>query len=62
MVLPFSGGLLSCSDELRDDDAEIEKLKRERNTLFLPFFKYDPPITESSELFCIPWDVFQFVC
>jgi NAD+ diphosphatase len=62
MVLPFSGSLLSCSDELRDDDAEIEKLKCERNALFLPFFKYDPPVTETGELFWISWDVVQLVC
>ena len=62
MILPFCASPLSCSDELRADDAEIERLKCERNALFLLFFKYDPAITEAGELFWIPWDVVQLVC
>lgn len=62
MVLPFSGNPLFSSDELREDDAEIQKLRSHKDARFLPFFEYDPPITESGELFWIPWDVVQFVC
>ena len=62
MVLPFSRNPLFSSDELREDDAGIQKLRSHKDALFLAFFEYDPPITESSELFWIPWDVVQLVC
>jgi len=61
MTLPFAGNPLSCSDEIREDEAEIQKLRSQDSALFLPFFKLDTPITDAGELFWIPGPVIQSV-
>ncbi len=61
MPLPFSGNPLFSSDDLRQDEIELKKLKCRKDALFLPYFKYDPATTESGDFFWIPWSTVQSV-